>query len=273
MRKIIIAFIFFILVTNLIHAGTKDYPPDIEKIIKRGELIIGMYQYNAAPFVSKNAKGEFIGLDIDIARNIAKELGVKLKIKKSATFNNLTNLLAKNEVDMVISNYSFSLERAKRILYSTPYVTLEQALLINRLFLGKYHIEADPLPFLKKSKSLRIGTIKETAYVEFAKKLFPYAILKEYNFVTDALNDLIKNKIDAFFYDNNEIMKIFYQNPNLAISFQPFMLKEFKDYIGIGVNWQKIYLLQYINVFLKINDINYSISDLIKKYPEIYSKK
>ncbi|MGD8655136.1 MAG: transporter substrate-binding domain-containing protein, partial [Desulfobacterales bacterium] len=48
----------------------------IEKILKRGELRVG-FESGYVPFEMTDKKGNFIGFDMDFARRMAKEMGVK----------------------------------------------------------------------------------------------------------------------------------------------------------------------------------------------------
>lgn len=51
----------------------------LNEIIKRGELRVGL-EPGYLPFEMKDKKGNVIGFDVDLAREMAKAMGVKLKL-------------------------------------------------------------------------------------------------------------------------------------------------------------------------------------------------
>ncbi len=275
MRKIV--FILLILIFIFINANNMKifankaiYPPDIAQIIKKGKLTVGLWNNDIPPFFWVNEKGNLVGLDIDIVKSLAKSLGVKLEINRTAkNYSELVQLLQQRKFDLIIGSVSITSERAKKILFSKPYVSLDQLFLINRITLSKYKCENDPL-YLIKNYPIKIGILNNSAYQEFARQITKKAILIGYNNIENALTDLSNNKLTALFYDDNELYQIIYKNPKLAINFKQFIVENNKDYVGIGVNWQDIYLIQYINTYFEIFSYDFNTQDLIKKYPKVY---
>jgi polar amino acid transport system substrate-binding protein len=81
-KKLVLGFITltvvgFLLATSAISADIDlAKKSTIEQIIKRGELRVG-FESGYVPFEMTNKKGEFIGFDMDYARRLAKDMGVK----------------------------------------------------------------------------------------------------------------------------------------------------------------------------------------------------
>jgi hypothetical protein len=76
-----------------------------------------------------------------------------------------------NPVDVVISKFSRTYERAKSVRYTQPYLTFRQALIVNKIHAAKNNIEDYPMDYLRQAK-VRIAVREETSYVEYAGKLF-----------------------------------------------------------------------------------------------------
>ena len=71
---------------------TSLMPPDIRRIVKRGELIVAMHREDGAPFYTLDKAGQLCGLDVDLAESIAQTLGVKVRFdRSSATFDGLVD--------------------------------------------------------------------------------------------------------------------------------------------------------------------------------------
>ena len=74
--KIFKKLILLISVTIFCTIGAKA--ETIDNIIKRGELRVGLSSFVPWAFVNKN--GELVGFEVDVAKKLAKDLGVKVKI-------------------------------------------------------------------------------------------------------------------------------------------------------------------------------------------------
>jgi len=52
-------------------------PSTVEKVLQRGVLKVGMSTF--VPWAMKDKTGKLIGFEIDVARRLAKDMGVKVK--------------------------------------------------------------------------------------------------------------------------------------------------------------------------------------------------
>ena len=86
----------------------------LKKIKKSGELVVGTSaDYPPLEFTaSENGKTKYVGVDIELAKDIAKDLNVKLVIK-IMSFDSLLVALETGKVDMVISAMTPTPERKK----------------------------------------------------------------------------------------------------------------------------------------------------------------
>ena len=82
------------------HAQAADN--SLEQIQKKGVLVMGTspdyppYEFQA----TVNGKSKIVGMDVQIGKQVAKDLGVKLKIK-SMSFDSLLVALQTGKVDML----------------------------------------------------------------------------------------------------------------------------------------------------------------------------
>ena len=72
------------------------------------------------PFNSKNAKGELVGFDVDLARAICAHMKVKCTLVAQDWDGIIPGLLAK-KYDLIVASMSITEERRKNIAFSTPY--------------------------------------------------------------------------------------------------------------------------------------------------------
>ncbi|HFI0508298.1 TPA: transporter substrate-binding domain-containing protein, partial [Streptococcus suis] len=94
----------------------------VQAIIDRGVLRVGVKQ-DVPNFGYKNPDtGEFEGMEIDIARKIADELGVDIEFTP-VTAQTRGPLLDNGQVDMVIATFTITEERKLLYNFTTPYYT------------------------------------------------------------------------------------------------------------------------------------------------------
>ena len=80
------------------------------------------------PFEYKEG-GQVVGFDIDLAREIAKELGAELKIE-DMSFDGLLPALEGGRIDLAVAGMSVTEERAKNALFSEPYYQATQRIIV-----------------------------------------------------------------------------------------------------------------------------------------------
>lgn len=98
-------------------APSQAQTPD--EIIKRGKLVVAI-DTTTPPYASLDASNQPVGYDIDVANLIAKRMKVQLEFVTVNSPGRIPALLS-NRVDMVISIFSITSERALQVQFSVPY--------------------------------------------------------------------------------------------------------------------------------------------------------
>lgn len=88
----------------------------LDAIIKRGTVSVGV-SLGTPPYGITNAQMEPDGYDVGLAKLLARELGAKLEVVDTVAANRIPSLTA-GKVDIVISSFSITPERAKAIAFS-----------------------------------------------------------------------------------------------------------------------------------------------------------
>ncbi len=259
---IIILAIFF----SVPPALSQERHPGIQRIKERGKLIIAMLNEDQPPFFMVNEKGELYGLDVKLGKDIAKELGVDVEFKRKAkTFDEVIEMVNSKEADVAISVLSKTLKRAEKVLFTKPYITLRQGLLVNRLKMAQARKDEDPIEFIVNMKGY-IGVVAASSYVYFARHMFPKATIKEFKTSEDILSALEKGKLLAAFYDEVEIKKIIRANPGISLDVRTVVFKDTKDPIAMAVSRDDILFLHWLNEYLEMRDFNMDADKLLREY-------
>ncbi|WP_331775132.1 transporter substrate-binding domain-containing protein [Sulfurospirillum sp. 1612] len=192
MRKVLVALLLMLG----IHAMADDInlwqKSTLNAIVQRGELRVGL-DPGYMPFEMKDKKGKLIGFDIDIARAMAKGMGVKLVIVPTAWDGIIAGLLA-GKYDIIIAGMTITQKRNLQVSFATPYISVGQTLLAQKKFANKTWRDLDKPQYTIVTK---IGTTGEIV----AKKMFKHAKVRTFDSQSDAAQEVINGKADAFIYD------------------------------------------------------------------------
>lgn len=251
-----------------------EFSPDIQNIIDRQELVIAVLGHDNPPFFQIDSQGKLTGLDIELGESLAQELGVKVRFDRSAqTFNEVVDRVQNHQADLGISKLSISTNRAKKLLFSVPYLTMRQGLLVNRLELAKKAQNQRPEAVIQNLDG-KLGVIKGTQYaLVFAKKKFPKAEVVEFPTWDDVVEAVKTGQILAAYRDELEVKKVLLQKPNSALDIQTVALTNTKDLLAVVIHWDRHHLQNFVNTYLEVNSFNYSVDQLIEKYPDAFKRK
>jgi ABC-type amino acid transport substrate-binding protein len=125
-------------------AGQPAAEDSLAKIKAKGKLVVGM-NAEFAPFefhTMINGKDTIAGFDMDLAKEIAKDMGVQLEVKELA-FDALLATLQSGQIDVIISGMSATEERRKSVDFSEVYYRATQSLLTTKENVGKFNSFAD----------------------------------------------------------------------------------------------------------------------------------
>lgn len=237
--------------------------PDIARIVNRGELIVAMLGVDSPPFfyVKNN---ELVGLEVDLAKAIAKELKVTVRFDRSAqTFNEVVAVVARQEADLGISKLSRTLARAQTISFTDPYLRLNHAFILNRVKFAELARDR-PLPTVIRGFKGTIGVIAKSSFADYAVKNFPEAELREYPSWGEVLKALEKGQVMAAYRDEFEIKRLLKIDPTVSLTLRTVTFRDLEDSLGIAVGIQDPTLLAFVNQFLAEGTEKLTIDKVLK---------
>ncbi|MCT8976991.1 cell wall-binding repeat-containing protein [Clostridium sp. CX1] len=163
----------------------------MERIKRTGKLVLGTsadyppYEFHK----SVNGKDQIVGFDIEIAKEIAKDLGVQLEII-DMQFDRLLAALDQGKVDLVISGISPTIERQKHVDFSDIYYEEVQNVIVRTADKNKFRSDTD---FNGKILGVQKGSIEEA----IVKEKIPLAEPMESTTVSDLVLALKNYKADG----------------------------------------------------------------------------
>ncbi|GIH35571.1 glutamate-binding protein [Microbispora amethystogenes] len=119
------------LATGLTACGGSGSSSIVDKAKDDKKLTIGV-KIDQPGWGLKKPDGGFAGFDVDVAKYVAKELGVPESgiTFKEAQSANREPFIQQGQVDMVIATYSITDERKKKISFAGPYLVTGQDILV-----------------------------------------------------------------------------------------------------------------------------------------------
>lgn len=247
-RKYWIMIILIILGTALIvsawswYLDYREADKSLSRIKKRGVLIVGGdMPYGVMEFFDGNHQP--VGVDVDIAKEIASRLGVTLKFEDYG-WDALLLKVKKGELDLAISSISITPQRQKEMLFSDPYFEGGQVILV---LAGNSSIGG-----INDLAGKKIAVQKDTTgYNEAAKYtnkdlIYAYPNFDTYSDGTGIIIDLKARKFDAIIVDYIQALNLIKNDSELKIVGIPFT----KENYGIATKIENVLLMKKVNSIL-----------------------
>lgn len=166
----------------------------LEGILKKGELRVG-FEAGYMPFEMTDKKGGYVGFDIDMAKEMAKAMGVKF-VPVNTAWDGIIPSLITDKFDIIMSGMTVTQERNLKINFVNPYIIVGQTILINKKDKSKIKSYKD-LNNPKYIVTSKLGTTGEQA----VQRLIPRCTYKSFETEPEAALEVVNGKADAFVYD------------------------------------------------------------------------
>ncbi|WP_181183304.1 transporter substrate-binding domain-containing protein [Mesorhizobium sp. B3-1-7] len=241
-----------LLIAQAQAAATPAQAQDAPKpIVSDNKLRIAMPVFASDPFFPADGSGDK-GIDMDLARGIAAELGVEPVFDRSAvTFDAMVQKLTSGEADLAIGKLSRTLQRGRSILYSRPYAMLHQGLLANRVNLARI-AQGEPPERIIRDFSGDLGVIEGSSFATYAATTFPHAQIRRFagwNTVVDAIRN---GAIDLAYRDDFEIKKLMVDDPSMTVVARSITLTDKVDTIAVGISPDNPHLAAFVDLYLDL---------------------
>jgi polar amino acid transport system substrate-binding protein len=161
----------------------------IDQVMRRGVLRVGMDTF--LPWAMKDKKGELVGFEIDVARRLAADMGVKVEFVPTKWAGIIPALLT-GKFDVVIGGMGIQTKRALKVNFSIPYDYSGMAIVAHKKKAAGFASLED---FNKADVEIacKLGTTAVTA----VKKYIPNARLRLFDDEAQAYQELRNGNVHA----------------------------------------------------------------------------
>jgi len=212
-----------------------------DKVKEKGEFVLGLDD-SFPPMGYRDDKNEIVGYDIDLAKEVALRLGVKLKLQP-INWKTKEQELNTGNIDCIWNGFSIDDERKKNVLFSDPYMNNQQVLVV--MADSSYTSQAD---LAGKTVSLQAGSTAGKALnskADFKASLKEVVELENNNM---CLLDLKAGGVDAVAMD--EVVARYYiqvKGDKYKVLDEGLAAEEY----GIGFRKADVQLMTKVNDTLK----------------------
>jgi polar amino acid transport system substrate-binding protein len=175
-------------------AGSPSASPVLDRIQKRGELIVGtMGGMPPLNMISKD--GEVFGLEADLAEMIAGAMGVKARFV-TRPFSELLPALQTGEVDMVLSGMTITPKRNLKVAFVGPYFISGKAFLtkVKTIANAKEAVDVN-------NPDTRLVALRDSTSQAFAEAVLDKTTLFTTGTYDEAVDMVLKDKVHAMIAD------------------------------------------------------------------------
>lgn len=198
--------------------------------------------------------GEVVGVDVDIAREIAKYLGKTLVVKDIA-FDSIINEVKTGKADFGAAGISYSEDRAKNVDFSINYAVSKQVVIVNN---NSSITNVNGIS--NKKIAVQLGSIADTFVTDNIKNA---NVVRQKKYLA-AIEDLKTGKVDCVVMDELPAKEIVSKNEGIKILDGSLT----NDSYGMIVKKGNKELLDAINMVLQNLKDEGKIDEFIIKHTE-----
>jgi len=208
-RPLRIASLLLALIVLAALAGQGRTAGTLEQIRKRGVLLWGSDAEGGAPYVfpDPNEPSRLIGFEVDLARAIARELGVEARQAQNA-WDSLIPALERGDFDLALNGLEITPEKKRTVLFSLPYYIYTQQLAVRK--------DDDRIRGVGDLAGRKVGTLSGSAAQEILRRI-PNVETRIYTGQAEPYEDLVIGRIDAVLMDSP--IAAYYAKPNPALQY------------------------------------------------------
>lgn len=221
----VVTMVVLILSITLVGCGKKVEVDSLSLIKENGKFIIGLDD-SFPPMGFRDEKGEIVGFDIDLAKEVAKRMGVEVEFKP-VDWDGIVLSLKNKDIDLIWNGLTITEKRKKEIYFSKVYLQNRQIIVVGNNSDIQFKSDLNG-----KVVGIQLGSSSEIALNGDADLVKSLKDIRKYSNNTEALMDLKAGRVNAVVVD--EVVGRYYiaKKPNTY----RVLAEDFgKESYGVGI--------------------------------------
>ncbi len=195
--KILLALLIVLPFLGIIAAGSSAgklqqqliQESTVEQVIRRGNLRVGMSTF--VPWAMKDKTGQLIGFEIDVAKKLAQDMGVKIEFVPTKWAGIIPALLT-GKFDVIIGGMSIRPDRNLKVNFTIPYDYAGQSIVANKKMAAGF----TRIDNFNRSDVIIAARLGSTA-ADAANKFMPRAQKKFFDDEAQVIQEVINGRAHA----------------------------------------------------------------------------
>jgi ABC-type amino acid transport substrate-binding protein len=225
----------------------------LDRIFERGTVRVGYFR-DALPFAFRNADGRMVGLDIEMAHQLARDMNVSLELV-IVKRDEIPEMLKSGQIDIVMSGVPIEMSRAGKVTFSTPY--MEQTL----AFLVEDHKRETFSDWdnVRNMDDLKLAMIDLPYYTSRIRHALPQADIEFVDTPREFFQKK-KGKLDAFLYwaEAGSAWSLVYPGYSVAVPHPRIVAMP----IAYPMPREARDMVQYVNTWIELKKRDQTLEDL-----------
>ena len=266
-RNIIIGILVVLIIAVAAFLGIKSGTSNngsanessVSAIKKRGVLRVAVFG-DLPPYGWVDEHGNRVGYDVRLARQMAKDMGVKVKFTQ-VNANNRVDTLNSNKADIILANFTMTPERKQVVDFAKPYM---------KVSVGVVSPKNSPITSASQLKGKNLIVNKGTTAENYFTKKGGVELLK-FDSKTQQFNAFKNNRAAALADDNSYLYAWVKKNPNYTVGIKNIGPNQF---ISPAVKKGNKSLLKWTNKEItKLTKKKFFIADYNKELQPYFGKE
>ena len=214
----------------------------LEQVMQRGVLKVGFSTF--VPWAMKDKNGDFVGFEIDVARRLADDMGVKVQFVPTK-WDGIIPALLSGKFDIIIGGMGITPSRNLKVNFSSPYEFTGMSVVASRQAApGKSSLADFNSPGV--TVAVRLGTTAEKA----AKNFLPKAQLRQFSDEAASIQELLNGKAQCLVASNPLPRNLAAKYPDQL--YLPMQEDFTREPIGFAVRKGDPDFLNYLNNWIRV---------------------
>jgi len=214
----------------------------LENVLRRGVLRVGMSTF--VPWAMKDKNGELIGFEIDVARRLAADMGVKVEFVPTK-WSGIIPALLTGKFDVIIGGMGIRPERNKKVNFTIPYDYSGMSLVAHKVKAAGF----DSLEQSNQPGIVLVARLGATS-VEAVQKYMPRAELRKFDDEAQAIQELLNGRAHAFVSSKPTPAFLAVKHPEKL--FLPLKDNFTREPIGFALQKGDVDTLNFFNNWIRI---------------------
>jgi polar amino acid transport system substrate-binding protein len=217
---------------------------DLQDVLNAGTLRVGVTLF--APWAARGADGELMGFEVDVARQLAADMGVRAEFL-TYDVERLIPALEAGEIDLIAAGLAITPDRALHVNFSAPYAEggIGLATHLERT------ADVDDMSDLDQA-GVAIAAVEDSVAVRLARRLWPRASVEVFASAEAATAALLAGEVHGYLEDEPVPTFLALEHPDVVDV--PLRRPLLVSRTGFAVNKGDPDFLAFLNAWITARD-------------------